>query len=144
MASIGFTWCDYVINIFRDNVLIFSPFVTLPSRTLVDYYQLIKHPVSLKSVQKLVKGIHGRAPSTGKSDFQSWDAFGAEVAYIWDNCRTYNEDGSEMYNLANDLEVSHAMSIRGNAKLSQTRELSKKSSTRSGLSCLSHNNRSSN
>lgn len=35
---------------------IYFPFVNLPSRTLTDYYRLIKEPVSLKGVQKKVRG----------------------------------------------------------------------------------------
>ena len=35
-----------------------------------------------------------------------WDSFENEVQYIWKNCQTYNEDGSEMYNLAAEFEAS--------------------------------------
>lgn len=86
---------------------IFTPFVHLPSRKLEDYYKIIRHPVSLKSVQKRTHGIHGRKdPATGPTDFKSWDAFEEEVSFIWRNAREYNEDGSEMYNLAGEFEVS--------------------------------------
>ena len=61
--------------------------------------------MSLKSVAKRARGQHGRAPPTGKSDFNTWDAFEEEVSFIWRNAREYNEDGSEMYNLATDFEV---------------------------------------
>jgi hypothetical protein len=95
----------------RDDLQIFTPFANLPSRTLLDYYQVIKRPVSLKSIAKRVRGIHGRAPATGVTDFPTWAAFEEEVSYIWKNARTYNEDGSEMFNLAGDFEVgvSHSM-----------------------------------
>lgn len=80
--------------------------MNLPSRKLEDYYKIIRHPVSLKSVQKRTLGIHGRKdPSTGSTDFKSWDAFEEEVSFIWRNCREYNEDGSEMYELAGEFEV---------------------------------------
>lgn len=79
----------------------------LPSRKLEDYYKYIKHPVSLKSVQKRIRGQHGRDPPTGVSDFKTWDAFEQEVSFIWRNARDYNEDGSDMYNLAGDLEVRY-------------------------------------
>ena len=79
----------------------------LPSRKLEDYYKYIKHPVSLKSVQKRIRGQHGRDPPTGISDFKTWDAFEQEVSFIWRNARDYNEDGSDMYNLAGDLEVRY-------------------------------------
>lgn len=83
---------------------IFTPFHFLPPRSLTDYYQVIKYPVSLKAVQKRVRGQHGRAPATHVSDFQSWDALDEELSYVWSNCREYNEDGSDMYNLAGEFE----------------------------------------
>jgi hypothetical protein len=85
---------------------IYTPFVALPPKTLTDYYAVIEHPVSLRAVQKRVRGQHGRGPSTGVTDFNTWDSFGAEVKHIWVNAQTYNEDGSEMYNLAAEFEVS--------------------------------------
>jgi Bromodomain len=97
----------YKINLtkIRENLQIYTPFITLPSRTLTDYYQVIRHPVSLKGAQKRVRGQHGRAAATWVSDFQSWDAFEEEISCIWKNAQTYNEDGSEMYLLAQDFEV---------------------------------------
>ncbi|KAI5366470.1 putative bromodomain-containing protein [Septoria linicola] len=88
----------------EEGLEIFTPFVFLPSRSLVDYYRYIKHPVSLKSVQKRVRGQHGRNAPTGISDFKTWDTFEQEVSFIWRNARDYNEDGSDMYALAGDLE----------------------------------------
>lgn len=84
---------------------IFAPFIHLPPRTLVDYYKIIKHPVSLKSVQKLVRGIKGREPPTGSTFLKSWHAFEEEVSYIWKNARDYNEDGSDLFVLSEKLEV---------------------------------------
>ena len=84
---------------------IFAPFIHLPPRTLVDYYKLIRHPVSLKSVQKLVRGIKGREPPTGSTFLKSWHAFEEEVSYIWKNARGYNEDGSDIFVLSEELEV---------------------------------------
>lgn len=84
---------------------IYTPFGNLPTRKLEDYYKVIRHPVSLKSVAKRTKGIHGRAPPSNVTDFKTWDAFEEEVSFIWRNAREYNEDGSDMYNLANEFEV---------------------------------------
>ena len=83
----------------------FAPFIHLPPRTLLDYYKLIRHPVSLKSVQKLVRGIKGREPPTGSTFLKSWHAFEEEVSYIWRNARDYNEDGSEIFVLSEKLQV---------------------------------------
>jgi Bromodomain len=60
----------------------------------------------LKGVQKRVRGIHGRNPPTGITDFHSWDSFEQEMSFIWRNAREYNEDGSEIFELAGELEVS--------------------------------------
>lgn len=61
--------------------------------------------MSLKGVQKLVRGVHGRNDPTGVSDFKTWKALEEEVAAIWKNAWHYNEDGSEISLLAKDLEV---------------------------------------
>lgn len=89
----------------KRGLVIFDPFRNLPTRALLDYYQVIKHPVSLSGVKKRTVGKHGREAATGITDFKSWDAFEQEVSFIWKNARTYNEDGSEMYNLAGEFEV---------------------------------------
>lgn len=86
------------------SVDIFQPFVSLPPRSLVDYYKVIKKPVSLTAVRKRCRGQHGREAATMQSDFKTWDAFEDEVSYIWRNAREYNEDGSDMFNLSVELE----------------------------------------
>jgi hypothetical protein len=88
---------------------IYTPFGNLPTRKLEDYYKVIRHPVSLKSVAKRCRGQHGRAPPSGKSDFKTWDAFEDEVSFIWRNAQEYNEDGSDMYNLADEFKVRLAI-----------------------------------
>lgn len=85
--------------------LISIDFLNLPPRQLQDYYRIIKHPVCLKSVQKLVRGIKGREKPTGISFFKSWHAFESELDYIWNNAREYNEDESEIVKLAGQVEV---------------------------------------
>ncbi|RFU28365.1 hypothetical protein B7463_g7962, partial [Scytalidium lignicola] len=91
-----------------DEYAAFEVFVNLPPRSLKDYYQVIPYPVSLKKLQKRVKGIHGRADATGVSDFKTWAAFEEEAGYIWKNAWHYNEDGSEISNLAKELEARKA------------------------------------
>ena len=82
-----------------------KPFLNLPSRGLHTYYQVIKHPQSFKGLQKLVRGIKGREKPTGMSSFKSWQAFEDEASIIWTNARLYNEDGSEIFQLATEFEV---------------------------------------
>lgn len=87
-----------------DDLQDFHPFVNLPSRSLTSYYQVIKKPVSLTALKKKTKGQHGREKPTGISDFKSWDAFEDEVSYVWKNAKTFNEDGSEISDLAGTFE----------------------------------------
>ncbi|KAF2835544.1 Bromodomain-containing protein [Patellaria atrata CBS 101060] len=84
---------------------IFTPFVNLPPRSLTDYYALIKNPVSLRGVQKRIRGQHGRSAPSGITDFKSWNALEEEMSVIWRNARAYNEDGSDIYILAGELET---------------------------------------
>ncbi|OTA39278.1 hypothetical protein BTJ68_00700 [Hortaea werneckii EXF-2000] len=106
---------NYLLHYTEDDLEIFAPFANLPSRKLEDYYQVIKHPVSIKGVLKLTKGIHGRAPPTGVTDFKTWDQFAEEVSCIWRNAQHYNETGSDMYNLADEFK-DHFQSLLTEAK----------------------------
>ncbi|KAF1992633.1 Bromodomain-containing protein [Aulographum hederae CBS 113979] len=88
----------------EDGLEIFQPFVWLPPRSLIDYYQVIKYLVSLKGVQKKVRGQLGKSTALGPTELKTWAAFEEEMSYIWRNCRQYNEDGSDMYNLSGEFE----------------------------------------
>ena len=83
----------------------FELFINRPPRELKDYYQLIKHPVSLSSILKAVRGVKGREKPTGVSPFRGWRSFEEEVSFIWRNARQYNEDDSGAYILAGEFEV---------------------------------------
>ncbi|KAL9611018.1 MAG: hypothetical protein Q9167_004299 [Letrouitia subvulpina] len=112
-----------LINLTNDRgELISGPFINLPSRELRDYYHVIRHPVSLKGVQKAVRGIKGRDKPTGVSLFKSWNAFEEEINFIWNNARQYNEDGSEISKMAEALEESkiiHFSSSKAKAAVSE-------------------------
>ncbi|KAG8425531.1 hypothetical protein J3458_002220 [Metarhizium acridum] len=82
----------------------FEPFVNLPPRALRDYYRVISDPLSLKKLQKEVLGIQGRGDPTGISDFKSWNALAERAKLLWNNAYFYNEEGSEIYELAQELE----------------------------------------
>ncbi|KXL41344.1 hypothetical protein M433DRAFT_139084 [Acidomyces richmondensis BFW] len=91
----------YLLNYTDEEGLqIYTPFGNLPSRKLEDYYKVIRHPVSLRSILKRCHGQHGRHEVTGVTDFKTWDAFEEEISFIWRNAQEYNEDGSEMFLLA--------------------------------------------
>jgi len=94
-----------LLTVYRsDEDPVFGPFIPFPPRSNVEYYKIIKNPVSLKSVQKFVRGIRGRDKPTGATFFKSWAAFEEEVSKIWGNARVYNEDGSPIFELAGKLE----------------------------------------
>jgi len=95
------------LKIQRDEFGAFEPFIELPSRVdYKDYYRVITRPVSLLTLKKRVKGVHGKNAATGVSDFKSWAAFEEEVSTIWKNAYLYNEDGSDIFLLAKELQVS--------------------------------------
>lgn len=83
----------------------FEPFVNLPPRALKDYYRVIKEPISIKKLQKSVKGVKGRNEATGTSEFKNWAAFEESASLLWKNACFYNEEGSEIYELAQELKV---------------------------------------
>ncbi|OAA81268.1 Bromodomain protein [Akanthomyces lecanii RCEF 1005] len=82
----------------------FEPFINLPPRALRDYYKIVTDPLSLKKLQKIVKGVQGRGELTGISEFKSWAAFEERSKLLWTNAYFYNEEGSEIYSLAQELE----------------------------------------
>lgn len=83
----------------------FEAFFNLPNRALKDYYAVIPNPMSIKQIQKKVRGIVGRGDPTGVSLYKTWKAFEEDFELIWNNARHYNEDGSDIFLLATDLEV---------------------------------------
>ncbi|KAI4865021.1 Bromodomain-containing protein [Hypoxylon rubiginosum] len=82
----------------------FEPFIYLPPRSLKDYYEIIAEPLSLKALQKQVRGQHGRGGATYVSDFKGWAAFEDQASLMWKNAYHYNEDGSEISLMAQELE----------------------------------------
>ncbi|KAG7044709.1 bromodomain containing protein [Colletotrichum scovillei] len=90
----------------------FEPFINLPPRALKDYYRVVKDPMSLRKLQKATKGVHGRNEATGISDLKSWAAFEEAASLLWDNAKYYNEEGSEIYELARELQEFFANEIK--------------------------------
>lgn len=94
----------------RDEFAAFEPFIDLPSKDdYADYYRVIDHPVSLKTLKKGVKGVRGKYAATGISLYSSWAAFEEEASYIWKNAVKYNEDGSPIFVLAKEFQVSQTI-----------------------------------
>ncbi|CAP98318.1 Pc22g10300 [Penicillium rubens Wisconsin 54-1255] len=69
-----------------------------------DYYEIIQHPVSLRSIQKRVRGTDSRKNSSRTTAYPTWQSFEEEVSYVWRNAREYNEDDSDISILAGVLE----------------------------------------
>jgi hypothetical protein len=82
----------------------FMDFVEPPPRSLKTYYRIIERPMALKKLQNMVRGITGRA-FTGTSEFKSWDDFEATASLLWKNAFQFNEDDSDIFLIAKDLEV---------------------------------------
>ena len=61
---------------------------------LVDYPTVIKHPMDLGTVKKKLK----------KKQYTTLYAVAEDVRLIWNNCMTYNADGSDFYKLAETLQ----------------------------------------
>ncbi|KAJ5037443.1 uncharacterized protein L3040_007618 [Drepanopeziza brunnea f. sp. 'multigermtubi'] len=90
----------------EDTIPEYLPFLELPSREeYPDYYEVIDHPVSLRTLKKGTKGIRGKAAATGVSSYQSWGAFEHEASHIWKNAIKFNKDGSPIFLLAHEFKV---------------------------------------
>lgn len=71
-------------------------FMDLPDkREYRDYYAIIKRPVSLEMIRKRIAGNFYTSLQEFKDDFNT----------VWENARTYNEEGSLVVEDANILEV---------------------------------------
>ncbi|KAG4304595.1 hypothetical protein PORY_001988 [Pneumocystis oryctolagi] len=70
-------------------------FLELPNKRIYpDYYILIKNPIALNKIKKRLDGFY----------YNSLDEFKADFHQMFENARTYNEEGSMIYEDANALE----------------------------------------
>lgn len=97
-----------VLTRHSDTFSAFEVFEEVPDKSLKEYYKVIPDPTSLNKIQKRVRGLpsSGKGSGTGISDFKNWSDFEQETSLIWKNAMHYNEDGSEIFELARDLEVN--------------------------------------
>lgn len=78
-----------------DGHVVAEAFRTLPSRKLYpDYYQIITKPVSLSQITRNLK----------QGKFDSLNAFFADLSTMCSNAKTYNEEGSWIYEDASAIE----------------------------------------
>jgi ATP-dependent helicase STH1/SNF2 len=79
---------------------ILEPFLELPSKYhYPDYYELIKQPIAIKRIEQKVQ----------RKEYQSLKQFRADIGLLCNNCRTFNEDASQLYQDANLIEVRYVL-----------------------------------
>ena len=75
---------------------IIDPFIKLvPKAQYPDYYIIIQQPMAMDIIQKKIN----------RQDYQSLREFREDIGLLCGNARTYNEDGSLLFQDANDIEV---------------------------------------
>jgi ATP-dependent helicase STH1/SNF2 len=75
---------------------IIDPFIKLvPRNHYPDYYQIITNPIAMEHIQKKINRL----------EYQNLRDFVADMRLLCSNARTYNEDGSQLYIDANQIEV---------------------------------------
>jgi hypothetical protein len=67
----------------------------VPKKDYPDYYKMIKKPTSISDVRAQVEN----------EAIQDWDSLAKEVRVIWENAKEYNVEGSDIYLMAETLEV---------------------------------------
>jgi len=71
-------------------------FLTLPKmKDYPLYYQIIKNPIAMDTIKKRIKGVHYKTIQQFKDDWY----------LMFNNARTFNEEGSQIYNDANKMQV---------------------------------------
>ena len=75
---------------------IIDPFIKLvPKAQYPDYYIIITNPIAMDTIKKKIN----------KEEYQSLKEFRDDIRLLCNNARTYNEDGSLLFQDANDIEV---------------------------------------
>ncbi|CAP96635.1 hypothetical protein E8E15_005628 [Penicillium rubens] len=82
---------------------IIEPFMKPPPRSYYpDYYMIIQNPIAMEAIQKKIK----------RADYQSLKEFRNDIHLLCQNARTYNEDGSVLFQDANDIETKCLVELR--------------------------------
>jgi ATP-dependent helicase STH1/SNF2 len=86
---------------------IIDPFIELPDKwDYPDYYQIIKNPLCMNQIKKKIN----------KKEYQNLKQFRQDIATLCNNCRTYNEDTSLLYQDANLIEQTCLDKLKENAE----------------------------
>ena len=76
---------------------IIEPFMKPPPKShYPDYYMVIQNPIAMDMIKKKIN----------REEYQSLKDFRNDIHLLCQNARTYNEDGSILFQDANDIEVS--------------------------------------
>lgn len=82
---------------------IIDPFIQLPDRyEYPDYFQIITKPICMDQIKKKIN----------KREYQHTRQFRQDMALLCNNCRTYNEDTSILYQDANLIEDTCVSKLR--------------------------------
>ena len=75
---------------------IIDPFIKLvPKNQYPDYYIIITNPIAMDNIKRKIN----------KEDYRNLREFRDDIRLLCNNARTYNEDGSLLFQDANDIEV---------------------------------------
>lgn len=76
---------------------IIEPFMKPPPKSQYpDYYLIIQNPIAMEMIRKKIN----------REEYQNLKDFRNDIHLLCQNARTYNEDGSILFQDANDIEVS--------------------------------------
>jgi ATP-dependent helicase STH1/SNF2 len=76
---------------------IIEPFMKPPPKSQYpDYYLIIQNPIAMEMIRKKIN----------REEYQNLRDFRNDIHLLCQNARTYNEDGSILFQDANDIEVS--------------------------------------
>ncbi|KAI4702850.1 hypothetical protein J4E89_010187 [Alternaria sp. Ai002NY15] len=107
---------------------IIDPFIELPDKwDYPDYYQLIKNPICMKQIEKKIN----------KKEYQSVKQFRQDLGLLCNNCRTYNEDTSLLFQDANLIEQTALDKLReATAEFPEWQDYDDGGSVHGGLSTM--------
>lgn len=75
---------------------VIEPFMKPPPKSQYpDYYMIIQNPIAMEMIRKKIN----------REEYQSAKAFYDDIRLMCQNARTYNEDGSILFQDANDIEA---------------------------------------
>ncbi|KAG9242332.1 SNF2 family N-terminal domain-containing protein [Calycina marina] len=101
--------------------LIIGPFVALPpKKDYPDYYSLIAQPISMKQIEKKIK----------KGELASLNDLRTHITLLTTNAKTYNEDGSMIFNDA--VIIQNALETNIGEEISEHPELGEEESRNGG------------